>query len=253
VSASLIIVIFKTGSVLRECLAAAGRAENVGDIVVVDNGNVGFAKACNLGATQARGDPLFFVNPDVVLNPHAIAHITAALAAAPPPAIVGGDLRNSDGRPERGSRRERLTSWRAFVSVTGLSRLERWAPALRDFNCHTDPLPREAARVNCISGALFALRKADFDAIGGLDEDYFLHVDDVDQVTLASGASGVGVAGAAGIASGRSPGRSPGSSWCASETGACWMTPLTRPARGPMRRCDEMRTSRAARLLAATR
>jgi hypothetical protein len=206
VSVSLIIVTYKTGSVLRECLAAAGRAEGVNDIVIVDNGNppaeaeiidtfavqngkvrvvrgqgnVGFAKACNLGAAHARGDALVFVNPDVVLDPNAIARLTAALGAAPPPAIVGGDLRDGDGRPERGSRRERLTSWRAFVSVTRLSRLERWAPALRDFNRHTDPLPREAVRVHCISGALFAIRKADFDAIGGLDEGYFLHVDDVD-------------------------------------------------------------------------
>lgn len=205
-SASLIIVTYRTGSVLGDCLAAAGRAEGVGDIVIVDNGNpapeteiidsfaaqsgkvcilrgqgnVGFAKACNLGAVQACGDPLVFVNPDVVLNPDATTRITAALSAAPPPAVVGGDLRDGEGRPERGSRRERLTSWRAFVSITRLSRFERWAPALRDFNRHTDPLPREAVRVPCISGALFAIRRADFDAIGGLDEGYFLHVDDVD-------------------------------------------------------------------------
>ena len=138
-NATLIIVTYKTGSVLGECLAAAGRAEGVGDIVIVDNGNpaaesetidafaaqnskvhivrgqgnVGFAKACNLGVAQARGDPLVFVNPDVVLNLDAIAGITAALGAAPPPAVVGGDLRDDEGRPERGSRRERLTSWRA--------------------------------------------------------------------------------------------------------------------------------------------
>ena len=205
-SASLIIVTYKTGNVLRECLAAAGQAEGVSDIVIVDNGNppaeaeiidtfaaqngrirvvrgqgnAGFAKACNVGAAQARGDPLIFVNPDVVLSPDAITRLTRALDAAPPPAIVGGDLRDGKGRPERGSRRERLTSWRAFVSITRLSKFERWAPALRDFNRHTDPMPGEAARVNCISGALFAIRKADFDAIGGLDEGYFLHVDDVD-------------------------------------------------------------------------
>jgi len=88
VSASLIIVTYKTGSVLRECLDAAGRAEGVGDIVIVDNGNpagdtqiidafaaqnsyvrvlrgqgnVGFAKACNLGAAKTQGDPLSLTN-----------------------------------------------------------------------------------------------------------------------------------------------------------------------------------------------
>jgi N-acetylglucosaminyl-diphospho-decaprenol L-rhamnosyltransferase len=206
VTASLVIVTYKTGSVLRECLAAAGRADGVGEIIIVDNGNplvetqaidafaaedrrvrvlrgqgnVGFAKACNLGAAQAQGDLLVFVNPDVVLNLDAIARITEALSSAPPPAVIGGDLRDGDGHPERGSRRERLTTWRAFVSVTQLSRFERWAPALRDFNRHTDPMPSGAVRVNCISGALFAIRNADLQTIGGLDEGYFLHVDDVD-------------------------------------------------------------------------
>ncbi len=204
-SISLIIVTYRTGSVLGDCLAAALRTD-VDEIVAVDNGNppddvalidrlaaqnpkvrilrgqgnVGFAKACNMGAAAARGEVLVFANPDVILNPDAPSLLTAAVAAGPPPAVVGGDLRDSEGRPERGSRRERLTSWKAFVSVTGLSRFERWAPALRDFNRHKDPMPSSAVRVGCISGALFAIRKTDYDDIGGMDEGYFLHVDDVD-------------------------------------------------------------------------
>ena len=135
-SASLVIVSYQTGSVLGDCLAHAMRAENVGDIVIVDNGNppdeadlidrlaqlspklrvlrgqgnVGFAKACNMGAAQAQGDILIFANPDVLLNPDAATRLAAALAAAPAPALIGGDLRDSQGRPERGSRRERLTA-----------------------------------------------------------------------------------------------------------------------------------------------
>ncbi|MBS0386662.1 MAG: glycosyltransferase family 2 protein [Proteobacteria bacterium] len=204
-SVSIIVATFRTGNVLGDCLAAAVRADLVDEVIIVDNGNpaaetatidafaaspkvrvvrgqgnVGFARACNMGAAVARNGVLVFVNPDVVLNADAPARLAAALNAAPPPAVIGGDLRDNEGRPERGSRRERLTFWRAFVTVTGLSRLERWAPAFRDFNRHTDPMPREAVRVSCISGALFALRKADYDAIGGLDEGYFLHVDDVD-------------------------------------------------------------------------
>lgn len=205
-SVSLIIVTFRTGSVLGDCLTVAAHAYGVGDIVIVDNGNppddaalidrvaaqdprvqvvrgqgnVGFARACNMGAAVARGDVLIFANPDVILSADALTRLAVALGTAPPPAIVGGDLRDSEGRPERGSRRERLTTWRAFVSATGLSRFERWAPAFRDFNRHTDPMPETAVRVSCISGALFAIRKADYDAIGRMDEGYFLHVDDVD-------------------------------------------------------------------------
>ncbi len=204
-SVTVIMVTFQTGSALGDCLVALERADAVEEIVIIDNGNpasetatidaflanpksrlirgqgnVGFAKACNMGAAVARNEVILFVNPDVTLNADAPARLAAALEAAPPPAVIGGDLRDRDGRPERGSRRERLTLWRAFISVIGLTRLERWVPAFRDFNRHADAVPHEAMRVGCISGALFALRKTDYEAIGGLDEGYFLHFDDID-------------------------------------------------------------------------
>lgn len=204
-SVCAIIVSYRTGPALSECLAALTGA-GADEIVIVDNGNapgeaqtldafaagrtsarilrgqgnVGFARACNLAASQARGDVLVFINPDVILAPAALTHLAAALAAAPPPAIIGGDLRDREGRPERGARRERLTLWRAVVSFTGLSRLEAVIPAFRDFNRERDPMPDHAAPVSAISGALMAMRRADFEALGGFDEGYFLHVEDVD-------------------------------------------------------------------------
>jgi GT2 family glycosyltransferase len=206
VGASIVIVSYRTGAALGPCLAATAAARGVDQIILVDNGNpepetrmldafaaadarvallrghgnVGFAAACNKGAQRARCDVLAFVNPDVAIEPDAIERLAEALAAAPPPAIVGGDLRDAAGRPERGSRRDRLTLWRAFVSFTGLSRLEPAAPLLRDFNRHLDPLPVGPTPVGAISGALMALRRADFEAIGGFDEGYFLHVEDID-------------------------------------------------------------------------
>ncbi len=125
-------------------------------------GNIGFAAACNLGAARARSDVIFFINPDVVLSEDAITRLLDALAKAPPPAIIGGDLRDSAGQPERGSRRDRLTLWRAFTAFSGLSRLERAIPAFRDFNRHNDPLPSAPAPVGAVSGALIAMRRADF-------------------------------------------------------------------------------------------
>jgi GT2 family glycosyltransferase len=113
-----------------------------------------------------------------------------ALEAARAPAIIGGDLRDAEGRPDRGGRRERLTLWRAIVSASGLSKLERIAPIFRDFNRHTDPLPRAPVRVGAVSGALMMIRRADFEALGGFDEGYFVHVEDVDLCRRAEEAGG---------------------------------------------------------------
>jgi N-acetylglucosaminyl-diphospho-decaprenol L-rhamnosyltransferase len=204
--ACAIIVTYRTGPALARCLASVSAATGLAEIILVDNGNedaetramdawaaseprariirghgnVGFAAACNLGAAQARAEALVFINPDVTLASDAVDRLTQALAGAPPPAIVGGDLRDREGRPERGGRRERLTLWRAFVSFAGLSKLERVFPAFRDFNRHRDPLPAAPVRVGAVSGALLCVRRADLATLGGFDDGYFLHVEDID-------------------------------------------------------------------------
>lgn len=199
-SVCAVIVSYRTGPALKLSLDALLVADGLDQIVIADNGNdeaaqatldaaaqsdarvrilrgqgnVGFAAACNLAARSASAETLAFINPDVILERGAIPALTAVLAASAP-AIVGGDLRDEQGRPERGSRRDRLTLWRAFVSFSGLSHL-----GLRDFNRHTDPLPTAPQRVGAISGALFLMRAQDFARLGGFDEGYFLHVEDLD-------------------------------------------------------------------------
>lgn len=200
-SACAIIVSYRTGSALRSSLEALLAAQGLDQVVIADNGNelpaaalldaaaqrdtrvrilrgqgnIGFAAACNLAARETQCETLVFINPDVILELDAPPRLLAALEAAPPPAIMGGDLRDERGRPERGSRRDRLTLWRATVAFAGLTRL-----GLRDFNRHADPLPGAPQRVGAISGALFAVRRADFERLGGFDEGYFLHVEDLD-------------------------------------------------------------------------
>lgn len=202
----MIVVSYRTGPALGRCLAALGAVRGVDEMILVDHGNaaaeeraldafaahdpraqllrgqgnIGFAAGCNLAARGAKAEALLFLNPDAVLEVDAIEGLSRALAAAPPPAIVGGDLRDANGRPERGSRRDRVTLWRAFVAFSGLSRLERFIPVFRDFNRHADPMPSGPIAVQAISGALLMTRRADFEALGGFDEGYFVHVEDID-------------------------------------------------------------------------
>lgn len=205
-SVGVIIVSYRTGPALSRCLEALSALGGVDEIILVDNGNndgearaldafvvansrarllrgqgnIGFGAGNNLAARASRSTTLVFVNPDAILAPDGVSRLVGALSATPPPALVGGDLRDGEGRPERGSRRDTLTLWRAFTSFSGLSRLERFAPALRDFNRHADPMPNAPVRVGAISGALFAIRREDFEGLGGFDEGYFIHCEDID-------------------------------------------------------------------------
>ncbi|MFM8375648.1 MAG: glycosyltransferase family 2 protein, partial [Phenylobacterium sp.] len=43
-----------------------------------------------------------------------------------------------------------------------------------------EPTPAGVVETPTISGACFAMRRADFEVLGGFDEGYFLHVEDID-------------------------------------------------------------------------
>lgn len=204
--ASVIVVSFHTGPVLWDCLNAALAEPDVGELVLVDNGNppdvqarlerwagteprliyapqaanLGFAAGANRGARLSGGEALCFLNPDAVVAPGAVRQLVAELGGPDDRRIVGGLVCGADGREQRGCRREEVTLWSAFVSASGLSRLEPALPFLRDLHRMHDPMPAAAQPMPVVSGAFFGVRRALFEMLGGFDEGYFLHVEDVD-------------------------------------------------------------------------
>jgi GT2 family glycosyltransferase len=97
---------------------------------------------------------------------------------APSPCIVGARVLNIDGTEQRGARRGEVTPVTTLLSLTRLAHLRPF----RGFEIHhqDDPTPDHPISVPTISGACFAMTRADFSAMGGFDEGYFLHVEDVD-------------------------------------------------------------------------
>ena len=211
---SAIMVTYFTGPLLARAIDALRMQENVEEVIVVNNGNwdgavedainaslsddsdgvadgaeinvisghgnVGFAAACNLGAGQAKGDYLLFINPDAILPPGGATMLVADGDTQERPWMMGAKLINPDGTEQQGSRRETLTPWRAFVEATKLYKIAPRHPYFRRFNLHGDPCPEEITRVPTISGACFCLHRDDYFAVDGMDEAYFLHVEDVD-------------------------------------------------------------------------
>ena len=112
------------------------------------------------------------------MQPGCVAELTAALDAEPSPRLVGARILNIDGAEQRGARRGEVTPVTALVSLTRLSH----AAPLRRFEIHheTDPEPGQKIAVPTISGACLAMTHEDYAALGGFDEGYFLHVEDVD-------------------------------------------------------------------------
>ncbi len=203
---SVVMVVYMTGQALQESLAHVLAEPLVGELVVVDNGsspreaawladlatrhgdrvtllsghgNIGFASGANLGARHARGELLLFLNPDAFLQPGCVAALAREVDARPSPCLVGGRVLNADRTEQRGARRGEITPLSALISISGLART---IPGWRRYEVHWEGevLPDQAVEAPTISGACFCMRRSDFAAIGGFDQKYFLHVEDID-------------------------------------------------------------------------
>ena len=96
---SIVIVNYKTWPSLSLCLDSIKKQENILiNVIVVDNNsgdhqisdfkirydwvkwiesseNLGFAKACNLGASKSNSDWILFLNPDTILDKNSLKQL----------------------------------------------------------------------------------------------------------------------------------------------------------------------------------
>jgi N-acetylglucosaminyl-diphospho-decaprenol L-rhamnosyltransferase len=203
-SVSAIIVSFRTGPALRECLERVMAQPELLEVIIVDNGNeastrsfldslsspkirvvrpgcnLGFAAACNLAASQSQGDYVALINPDLILPEETFAKIIKAFSLHPKAWLCGGRLLNMDGSEQRGGRREILTPWRAITEILHLERLFPGHPHFRRLNLHESAPITGLAAVPAVSGAFMVLPRFRWLELGGMDNKFFLHIEDID-------------------------------------------------------------------------
>lgn len=147
--------------------------------VLHSGANLGFGAAMNRGAAAAQGDWLLLLNPDCLLEADTVSRL---LAAAQGGALVGAVVCDARGRPDPASWRRAPTLRRVLCMMSGLARFERRWPALAGVN-RRDALPDSTVPVEALSGALLLLPRVPFARVGGFDEGYFLHFEDLDLCT----------------------------------------------------------------------
>ena len=138
--------------------------------------NAGFAVACNKGAAASTAPYILFLNPDCVALPDLLEKMSHALHANPRIGMVGPLLLNPDGTEQGGGRRSIPTPWKSFVRAFGLWRFLR----RHDFHMESTGTPILLVEVDAISGACMMVRRAAFEEVGGFDEGFFLHCEDLD-------------------------------------------------------------------------
>ena len=202
---SVIMVVFRTGPALFNAIPHVLAESLVDEFIVVDNGsspedeitlrqiaereprfrliqghgNIGFARGCNLAARTAKGHHLVVLNPDAYLQPGCISSLISAAQGHARPCVVGARVLNEDGSEQRGGRRGEVTP---VTTLLSFSHLSRSLPFLRKYEIHLEDQipPDHPVPVPTISGACFYMSREDFNGLGGFDERFFLHVEDID-------------------------------------------------------------------------
>ncbi len=144
--------------------------------VIESGGNLGFAKANNIGVRATASDYVLFINPDTESPPGAIQTLVRGLASHPDAAIAGARLLNERGFPEL-SWGPPITPWNEVKQMFFTRRYHR---KIRRFVRRMDRLSRQSRIVPWVSGACMVVRRPDLEAAGLFDERYFMYNEDVD-------------------------------------------------------------------------
>jgi GT2 family glycosyltransferase len=201
---SVILVSFECRELLRDCLEslASERTRLALEVLLVDNGsrdgtlamvdeefswvrviargrNLGFAKANNLATAAARGGHLLYLNPDTVIPPHTLAQAVAALDQHPEVGMLGCKLVRPDGTLDHACKRGFPTPLSSLYHFVGLTRLR---PTSRRFAGYTAGWlgANEQGQVDAVNGAFMLVRRGALEAVGPMDETYWLYMEDLD-------------------------------------------------------------------------
>jgi hypothetical protein len=200
VTLSIIIVSFNACVDLERCLDSLHEHPPAAshEVIVVDNGssdgsleaarrrsdvrvlaigsNRGFAAANNAGIQASAGESLLLLNSDTIVPAGAIDRLLAALERHPEAAAAGPRLVDAHGRAELSFGRMigPITEWRQQRLMRRHSRADAAAVALIERMTRAEQFP------DWVSGACLLVRRADAEAVGLLDERFFMYTEDVD-------------------------------------------------------------------------
>jgi GT2 family glycosyltransferase len=131
--------------------------------------NVGFARANNAGLRQTQSELVLLLNSDTLAGPGSIDRLVDALRELPGASIAGPRLVDGRGVPE-------LSFGRMLTPLSELRQKLLARAGRRRLELLTSR-PRE---VDWVSGACLLVRRAEAEAVGLLDERYFMYCEDVD-------------------------------------------------------------------------
>lgn len=196
----VVIVNWNSGKQLHECLTSVFECggHHVRQIVIIDNGssdgsediveqlpfctlirtgeNLGFSKACNIGAGKTQSEYLLFLNPDTKLYPDTLEHALSFMQRSEnlQIGICGVQLVDENDHITR-----TCTHFPDFYSAAAHSLgISRVFPNTGYFMSNWDH--KTTRIVDHVIGAFFLVRRDLFIELEGFDERFFVYLEDLD-------------------------------------------------------------------------
>ncbi|MBW4583060.1 MAG: glycosyltransferase family 2 protein [Tildeniella nuda ZEHNDER 1965/U140] len=136
--------------------------------------NYGFGAGNNVGAKQAKGEFLFFLNTDTLLVSNVLSHLVMLMETHPEVGIIGTKLLNADGTLQ--------LSIAAEISIAGeyqtLKQLKRYTASNQ--RAAIEQKFTQVQTVAIVIGAAFFMRRSLFETLGGFDETFFMYFEESD-------------------------------------------------------------------------
>lgn len=149
-------------------------------VEVIENKiNLGFAAGNNIGVHLAKAPVVLFLNPDTIVDDHAIQKTLEVLLSNPDFGAITCKVELPDGRMDYSCHRGFPTPWNSLTYFSGLSKQFSRSPLFSGYTASyldTDK-PHE---VDCISGTFLMVRKIAGDQIDWWDKDYFFNGEDIE-------------------------------------------------------------------------
>lgn len=195
----VVVVAHASRDTLRACVAPLAGADGV-RVVVVDTAsadpafdtiedlagvetvhaerNGGFAYGCNIGIGRGSSAYVLLLNPDASMAPVELDRLVEAIDADPTVGLAAPRIVDEHGELQRSVRRfPRLRS--AIGKALLLHRI--WPNAAwTDDLVHDAKTYENAWDPEWVSGACMLVRRTDLEALGGLDEGFFMYAEDTD-------------------------------------------------------------------------
>lgn len=201
--ASIIIVTYNSSAVVLGCLESLGDDYGYAvETIVVDNAsrdetltlitdaysdvrvivnelNLGFAKAVNIGVSAARGEFIVLLNPDATLGRGVLTSLIDEVARDNTIGVLAPLLDDPAGRLRIVAAGRDPSTWRMLCHFFGLSRALGRFEAFEGHYLFSRHLSTSRG-VDWVSGACMVVPRRVWEAVGGMSERWFMYAEDLE-------------------------------------------------------------------------